>query len=387
MIFFSKVKKMRTQNYIEKMKNIQANLLTFIDNEDNVEENHQNLLKLFDDYKIRGDRYDLKSILHLLSKIVDNHYRCPNFFDKIFKILLNFKDQIKNYYTNSDIFDIFSNNKRIILFLIEEKMLTIDDQIANILTSKEYNNEFYQQYLYNELKPFLSEKVSQNISKLIPEDFEEKRKIGENDKYICELIRKDNIDKCITFSNKNSLYLNSKIESSLFETNSYLLENKATLIEYAAFFGSIQIFRYLNLNGVKLTHSLWTYAIHGRNPEMINYLEEKKVHPKESDYDICINEAIKCHHNEIVNYIHSNILNINYPSLSNELLSSAIECYNYNFFQNNFSDESSLIKLCQNDYFNLLINAITDTNFNVNKRIILFYFFLNPVLNLVFFFL
>ena len=55
--------------------------------------------------------------------------------------------------------------------------------------------------------------------------------------------------------------LTSKIKESFFETNPYLLENKEnmTLIEYAAFFGSIQIIQFLNLSSVPLKTSLWMY--------------------------------------------------------------------------------------------------------------------------------
>ena len=54
----------------------------------------------------------------------------------------------------------------------------------------------------------------------------------------------------------------------------YSKRKKITLIEYAAFFGSIQIFNYLKLNKISLTPSLWKYAIHGNNAEIIQILEE-----------------------------------------------------------------------------------------------------------------
>ena len=60
-------------------------------------------------------------------------------------------------------------------------------------------------------------------------------------------------------------------------------ENKITLIEYADFFGSIQIFNYLRKNGAELESSLWIYAVHGQNPEIINFLEENKIFPSKND--------------------------------------------------------------------------------------------------------
>ena len=91
--------------------------------------------------------------------------------------------------------------------------------------------------------------------------------------------------------------------------------NGQSLIEYAAFFGSIQIFNYLLKNKVELTSSLWNYAIHSRNPKIIHCLEEKRINPeieikddedkikKIISYENCLYDSIKCHHNELKNYI------------------------------------------------------------------------------------
>ena len=62
----------------------------------------------------------------------------------------------------------------------------------------------------------------------------------------------------------------NKISSSFYETNSFLLKKKTiSLIEYSAFFGSIQIFQFLVFNNVDLNDDLWFYAIHGKNAEII----------------------------------------------------------------------------------------------------------------------
>ena len=71
------------------------------------------------------------------------------------------------------------------------------------------------------------------------------------------MIRDDNVVEFITYVNKNNISLNSMIQTSIYETNSFLLKKQSvlrrnddgvTLIEYAAFFGSIQIFQYLQMN-------------------------------------------------------------------------------------------------------------------------------------------
>ena len=109
----------------------------------------------------------------------------------------------------------------------------------------------------------------ENIKKELPTNFHELRKVGEDENFICKLIRDDNIKDFIVYVNKNNIQLNTPIKLSIFETNAFLIkkqnesQNKGiTLTEYAAFFGSIQIIKYLQMEGEKLTPSLWLYAIH-----------------------------------------------------------------------------------------------------------------------------
>ena len=95
------------------------------------------------------------------------------------------------------------------------------------------------------------------------------------------MIQNDSIQDFIIFINKNSYSLSSEINQSIYETNNFILKmmkkSKITLIEYAAFYGSFQIFQYLKLNNVDLKPSLWLYAIHGKNAEIIQLLENNQV--------------------------------------------------------------------------------------------------------------
>ena len=149
------------------------------------------------------------------------------------------------------------------------------------------------------------QKMIKESSNEISPEFDQKREIGENDSYICELIRQDSIDEFIIHINKINISLSSEVIPSIFETNSLLLKNnqKATLIEYAAFFGSIQIFNYLKINNAKVTPSIFLYAIHSRSEEMIFLLEQTFSQFFNETSQICLKESIKCHHNEIANYI------------------------------------------------------------------------------------
>lgn len=69
------------------------------------------------------------------------------------------------------------------------------------------------------MKKFINNVLDQQIKKEIPGNSEEMREIGENENYICELIRKDMIEDFITYVNRNKLELDLTIDDSIFETN------------------------------------------------------------------------------------------------------------------------------------------------------------------------
>ena len=365
-------------NYIKKNKEIQEILLEFIDKQDNLEENFLNFQKSFQENKIGDDKHEFKLLLHFIASISDNHYRESNFFDKIEKILINFQEEIKNNYSNKEIFNIFKNNKRILLFLIEQKIVKFDQSIRKAISTDEYSKKSYLQYFSPEI----------NSKTPLPEDFENNRKRGENDHYICTLIQKDSIEDFITFVNKNNYSLKSTIEPSIYETNSFLLENQSpTLIEYAVFFGSIQIFKYLRLNGVELTSSLWLFAIHGRNPEIIHLLEEDKIQPeieikiedktksynntkteKVVSYEECYFKSIQFHHNEMKEYIENNYLTNN-DSYSCKVLLQSIKFYNFGFLEDNLENylKSVFHQLCKYDYFYIIKTIIENMEIDINS--------------------
>lgn len=146
--------------YLEEMIMIQENHLEYLDNESNTEELYQKLAQMFNDKKIRDSKYKLQSLLHLISKVVKNHHRLPCFFMKIEKIILIFEEDLKKYFSNSEIFNIFKSNKRILLFLIEKNLMTFDEYIAKKITlNVKYVNSFYPQYFKPEILPYKSKKV------------------------------------------------------------------------------------------------------------------------------------------------------------------------------------------------------------------------------------
>ena len=339
---------MSIERFLLKMKNIQNLFLKYIDCEYNEEENYLKLKKMIDESKIQDNPQELLELLHILINVSSNHHRVSNFFEKIIRILKYLKYPMKNNISKSALINIFKDNKRMILFLYEEKIIDIKD-LPPKLSSLEY---YLKDYYYD------------------PEE-NKKRKIGENDYSICKLIREDMIDDFVSYIKENNISLSEKISYSSYETNKFLDEqNRTTLIEYAAFFGSIQIFEYLLDNKVEMTPSLWLYAIHSNNPDLFNILEKYQIEPEDRSYKACLQESIKCYHIDISNYI----INRYFPkNKENAMLffNFGLEFHNFAYIQNDFLNESFFNDFCEHDYLiivNFLLQKIPNYDINEKER-------------------
>lgn len=227
-------------------------------------------------------------------------------------------------------------------------------------------NDFGKQYPYIDRihYDFNNKKIKEEIK-----DFIEKRKIGENDNFLCKLIREDNIKEFIDYTKQSNISLTSSIKYSVFETNKILDHcSEKSLIEYASFFGSIQIFKYLQKNGVELTSSIWIYAIHGKNAEIIHQLEVNNIEPSDKSYIECLNRSIECHHNDLANYFINNY--IHDADIIYKNCNHILENYNFYFIQDSFISESTFYLLCEYDYY-LLVNLLfQEKNIDIYKEII-----------------
>lgn len=126
------------EDLIDKMKKVQSSLLEFLENETNEEENYENFINLIPNQKINEDKHELRLFLRLINEISNNHQRVSNLINKIEKILDQIQKDIKKYFTNSQIFELFKENLRILLFLFQEKIITIDESIVSKNIYREY---------------------------------------------------------------------------------------------------------------------------------------------------------------------------------------------------------------------------------------------------------
>lgn len=353
-------------DYMKRMREIQDQILEFLDDIESDQQKFDRLSTLLISIKTKNDKYELKSLLYLISKITKNHFRCPAFFDRIKKIINIFQEEIKQTFSNVEIFDIFTNNKLLLLLLIENEIITLDQDIISKISEK----EDYITFLYPEIS-----KVQPDIKpRNIPEHFDEKRRYGENDSYCCELIRNDNAVEFIVLYNKNEINLEMKVPYSIYETNPFLLKKEATLIEYSAFFGSVDIFNFLRMNCIRINSSLWLYAIHGKNADIIHCLEENKVEIENNDFQILLKESIKCHNNDLANYFKDNFvkeIDIHSNYFKNEF-SYAFNFYNFKFIPDQLDEPFFFFYAIEYDYFNLVNYYLKNIkNLDINRTIIL----------------
>lgn len=366
-----------TDKYIKDMKKIQENLLSYIENDANVEEKFQNLNTILDDLKIRENKHELKSLLHMILKIANNHHRGPDFFTKIERLLTVFKEEMTKNFSNSEIFSIFKTNKRILLFFIEEGILILDNYVAKKFLSKQYIKNKYPQYFFPELKPFIDDKWIKvtkmkkmmnidwvkTMTEELPDNFYENRKIGENESNICKIIRKDSFNefKSLTDSIDPQDYL---IDLSIYETNLFLLrEQKLSLIEYAAFFGASKIFQYL-LDEENYSKNIWLYAIHGQNEELIDICEYNKVKYFTEMFHSCVLESIKCHHDFFLNTFYNDEKNDSYS-----IFYHCLKYYNFIYMNTDLIDPKYFYQFCKFDYY-IIVDELLENNddIDINKQ-------------------
>ena len=232
------------------------------------------------------------------------------------------------------------------------------------------------------------QKNSQSSENDSEDSFEKKRETGANDHNICEMIRNDSIDQFTEFINHSNLPMTSNIEPSVFETNEFLLKNQMpTLIEYAAFCGSFNVFKYLYDNLVQLTPSLWLYSIHGNNDEIIKILEENKINPEEETYKDVFIEAIKCHHNKLAKSIQENKVK-DKSTIIKDVSSQIIKYYNFCFIptEYNFNEVKNFCDFCRYNYFYMVKQFLLVENLPINAQTILNSIYFNTISKTKFFF-
>lgn len=334
--------------------------LMFDISSDNIDEVHKAAVPFFENY------VSVQQFFLSLKKIVS--YR-PTLINHQCQLLSTFSaelNQLSDPQFQRKICIMFKHNYEILLALVELGFINIENIIDNSLFPIETNLNI-KKYFYPEIYekkpsyfehlydiPSMSSFLLMNMGSI--DDFKAKRKKGNNENVICQIIRNDEFNNFIDFINYHTIDLNSTIPVSLFD----IFNNVPTFskedfyyIEYAALNGSIQIFKYLIQNDFRIHPKTMNAAIIGGNYEIIHLLEDKNV---SFDFD-CFYDAVNSHRNEIANYILDN----SFISLSPSVLDEIIPSYNLEFILNtidflvNEKNEkidlnSSLYVACENNF-------------------------------------
>lgn len=352
------------QNYIESFTLIQYTLLEYLDSEENIEEDFQKLNYAILQNQIEAKKHDFSLFLSMLMKICNNHKRSKYFFQKIEQLLIYHTNSIRKQFSNIEIFNLFRSNKRILLFLIESKVLILDDIIISIMKKPKYKSMKYPEYFC------LDNNTNSNDHAFI-----KKRLDGENDNYICQLIRKDLLDDFIKYIEQNYYPVDSTVQPSIFETNNLFLKRNPTLLEYSMFYDSFKIFSYIILNKAQLTPYLWTIAIHSNNEDNIKFLIQNCINPEDETYEQQLKESIKCHHNSITKFIQSNLLEESIEIFNQEnefyfnIYSYCFHYRNFFFFPKDYNQKYMFFYLCYYDYYTLIDFYLKVKTIDINNTI------------------
>ena len=109
--------------YFAEKKILHSHILQFLENSVDDEYYFQNLINFINDQQYKEDKEELGHFIQLISKLSENRHRSQNFIEKIKKIILFYKEEIKQTLSNFEIFAIFHKDKLILLFLFENEII------------------------------------------------------------------------------------------------------------------------------------------------------------------------------------------------------------------------------------------------------------------------
>lgn len=355
---------MEIQLYLTKKRELQLQLLKYIENPNIASEEYENLTIFLTKINLRNNQDELRILFRLLLAIANNHYRNSLFFKKIEQIFLFLKDDIKSTFTNFEIYEIFQTSKLILLILFTNQIIDIDMAIFEKIIQKD---KYFWFFFYPELKNFHTKERLKEIEKELLEinpdifnNFNEKRQKGENDSPLCSLIRNDSIKEFVLYLNLNNVSIRSDVKPSIFETNPILFE-KCSLIEYSVFYGSNKIFLYLQQK-LSEPNPIFLYATHSWNPKTIQIAEDKVVGINKN----ILKEAIKCHNNDIAIYLCNNYL---IDECMNDIISCCFQYGNFLFLPTSIQTIQFFLFACQYNYLDLVKILLKNCKIDINEKI------------------
>lgn len=343
----------------------QDNLFRIVESDSLIEE--EEMAELLQKYL--SDKILFDQLIKTLVMIIKSR---PLLLDNIIKFISSISESIKQNFSKSEIIFYFSFNLSLMYHLISLQIITFDDIMReNIYTSMNFfvffapeieknDSIYYTNTLNNSyyLKIFRTNNNDDSI--------QTKRKTGMNHLKIAKFIQADDAESLQELIAQGNINIDYQIPKSDFETNEFLnkLKTKITIIEYAAFLGSVTSFKYLLLQGATLHPFIAELASAGGNADIIHLLEQQKIKFNQS----CLELSIIFHQNLIFEYIHSNY---NIPFSSTQLMLS-ITFYNFFCFNLIISENPPFITMDGQTQCNFLSHCCMNGNLEVFQFLIKF---------------
>lgn len=215
---------------------------------------------------------DLELILDICVSFSSEIKRNNTTDTELITICYNFSNGL-NYLFNKNFFTIES---------IVEKSITCDQIFITFLPEIE---KYDSEYARLREKRLLSNPESNSNQKIIkyfqfvksnPDHHISYRQLNYHPSPLHKSIRDDDVETFQSLLSKNNFSVNHKIEQSFYERLKMLIDDNLSLIQVAAFYGSINIFKFLWMQkNIEIDDNLLSYAYAGENIEIIHICEQK----------------------------------------------------------------------------------------------------------------
>lgn len=254
---------------------------------------------------------------HFLESIDSAIYARPKMFKVYIDLILNFQTKIKNELTQNELFHIFGSH--IVNFHLYIHSFYTTQFIKATCQNDEVISSIFTPFFE------LIENNNEICCNIDANNFKENCLRGENPNLIAHALRNDDIKLLQYHISHSNLDVNMKIPRSIFEI-SYILYDEPSLIEYSAFFASLQCFKFLLMQpNIKISDKLSNFAVAGGDYTIIHLIENKNIKFSAED----LNFAVQFHQNEVAEYLRDSyqIIDVN-----NESLFTSVTYYNICYF-------------------------------------------------------
>lgn len=142
------------QKFAQKMKLIEDYIINLFDGENSKEQDYQKIKDLIKNIKNDFKQHDIREIMYLLVNIAGNHYRTPDFINKIWDVFHQIIQDLGNF----DLFQIFKDHKLLLLYLFQNKIIIPTEKMLDELSKSKYKKRKYLYYFLPEFRYFFDKR-------------------------------------------------------------------------------------------------------------------------------------------------------------------------------------------------------------------------------------